>query len=607
MWTYARQGVQSAVIGGTWYTGTSYPDAYRQAYFFADYAQQKIWTMMIDDQGRVTRAPESAPFASDAGAPVALKTGPNGDIYFADILSSTLMRLRYSAGNRAPVPQATTSVDPATLTVTFDASSSYDLDGDAITYQWDFGDGQQGAGAVVSHTYAAAGTYTATLTAQDPLGASAATRMTVVPDNHAPELTLSGPDKKYSVGDQVDLSATANDVEDGTLVVSWRTDVIHCDGHGGCHLHPGQTTSGPTYSATFDDHGEDTMMQVTASAVDSAGVRSQQIYRAEPDLRTLTVLSSAPVLINGIERISAKLTVNSRNDVSAPAMFGNTVFTGWSDGATRTHALIMPGTDRTLAVHYGPFVPGRYADYNGDGRTDLTIYRPQTTTWWNPSLFTTAYGAPGDVPIPADADSDGRTDILLWRPGSGDWLALGLFELRWGQAGDVPVPGNYGGDSRTDLAVWRPSTGVWWVRDVASARWGLRGDVPVPADYNGDGKLEQAVWRPSTGTWWIRGRANVRWGLPGDVPVPGDFNGDRRTDLAIWRPSTGAWWIVGRTPQRWGVADDIPLTGDFDGDGRTDLAVWRPSTGTWWVVGMTPVHWGEPGDQPLPTSPGSRS
>ena len=609
LWSYPSPTDQSSIIGGTWYTGSTYPDAYRQAYFVADYSRQKIWTLMIDAQGKITRGAEAAGFATDAGAPVAMKTGPNGDIYYADIISSRLMRLRYSAGNRAPVPQASTSADPATRTVTFDGSSSYDLDDDPISYRWNFGDGQQADGAVARHTYTAAGTYTASLTVRDPLGGSATTTMTVVPDNHAPQLTLTGPDKKYAVGDPVALSATAQDAEDGALAVSWRTDLIHCDGNGGCHLHPGRTSTGPTLSEVFQDHGEDTRIQVTASAVDSAGVRTQRIYSAEPDLRTLTVLSTAPVLINASTRTSAKVTVGSRNEVSAPAVHGSTVFTGWSDGGTRIHALTMPAADRTLTAHYARLVPGRYADYNADGRTDLAVYRPQTTTWWNRSLFTTPYGAAGDVPLPADLNSDGLTDIVLWRPATGDWLARGLFEVRYGQRGDVPVPGDYNGDGRTDIAVWRPATGIWYVRNGTAVGLGVRGDVPVPGDYNGDGKQDAAVWRPSTGVWWIRGRTPVRWGQPGDIPVPGDFNGDRRTDLAIWRPSTGQWWVLGRTPQTqsWGAAGDIPLSGDFTGDGRADLAIWRPSTGIWWVAGMTPVRWGEPGDQPLPRPAGSLS
>ncbi len=607
LWSYASPTSQSSVVGGTWYTGTSYPAAYRGAYFYADYSLQKIWTVMLDAQERVTRSRESAGFASGIGGPVALKSGPNGDIFFADILSSRLMRLRYSAGNRAPVPQVTTIVNPATLTVRFDGTSSYDLDGDAITYEWDFGDGQRRAGAVTNHAYAAPGTYNAKLTVRDALGASATTTITVVPDNHAPELTLTGPDKKYAVGDPVSLSASARDVEDGDLPVSWRTDLVHCAPDGGCHLHPGLTSTGPTFATTIEDHGEDTRLQVTASAVDSKGVRVQRVYTAEPDLRTLTVVSTAPVLINGIQRVSVKVAVNSRNDVSAPATFANTVFTGWSDGGLPTHALTMPKGDRTLTAHYSRFVPGRYADYNGEGRTDLAVYRPDTGIWSDRLLFEIQYGGPTDVPVPADINSDGRTDIVIWRPANGVWYARGISEVQYGGRGDVPVPGDYNGDRRTDIAIWRPSTGTWHVRGVSAVKWGVQGDIPVPGDYNGDGKMDRAVWRPSTGTWWIQGRASVQWGERGDIPVQADFNGDKKTDLALWRPSTGTWLILGRPAQRWGVSGDVPLAGDFNGDGRADLAVWRPSTATWWVVGMTAVQWGRPGDQPLPRPPGSQS
>ena len=199
LWNYASPNVQAAVTAGTWYTGTSYPAAYRDAYFFADYAQQKIWTMMIDAQGKITRPPEAAAFATGIGGPVALKTGPNGDVYYADILSSDLVRLRYSAGNRAPVPRAGTTVDPDHLKVTFDGSASYDLDGDDLSYSWDFGDGSQGVGAVVSHTYTAPGRVSATLTVKD-FSVPATTTVTVVPDNHSPVLTLSAPTRSTPSG-----------------------------------------------------------------------------------------------------------------------------------------------------------------------------------------------------------------------------------------------------------------------------------------------------------------------------------------------------------------------------------------------------------------------
>ncbi|MCK5215317.1 MAG: PKD domain-containing protein, partial [Candidatus Omnitrophica bacterium] len=51
--------------------------------------------------------------------------------------------------------------------VIFDASSSYDIDGNIIDYQWNFGDGNLNSGKVVAHNYSNAATYEAQLTVTD--------------------------------------------------------------------------------------------------------------------------------------------------------------------------------------------------------------------------------------------------------------------------------------------------------------------------------------------------------------------------------------------------------------------------------------------------------
>ncbi len=201
-----------------------------------------------------------------------------------------------------------------------------------------------------------------------------------------------------------------------------------------------------------------------------------------------------------------------------------------------------------------------------------------------------------------DYNGDGTTDIGVYRPSTGQWLLRGQSGGAWGTSGDVPVPGDYNADGRTDLAVWRPSTGTWYVQGISTTVWGASGDIPVPGDYNGDGKTDPAVWRPSTGTWYVRGQSGGAWGASGDVPVPGDYNGDGKTDLAVFRPSNGAWYVRGQSDTTWGVSGDVPVPGDYNGDGRADLAVWRPSTGTWYLRGVGDTTWGVASDTPL-TSP----
>ena len=76
--------------------------------------------------------------------------------------------------NQAPAAWFTanpTSGD-APLTVSFDASSSSDTDGNIVSYSWTFGDGARGTGVSPSHTYASAGIYTVSLTVTDDRGAT---------------------------------------------------------------------------------------------------------------------------------------------------------------------------------------------------------------------------------------------------------------------------------------------------------------------------------------------------------------------------------------------------------------------------------------------------
>ena len=253
------------------------------------------------------------------------------------------------------------------------------------------------------------------------------------------------------------------------------------------------------------------------------------------------------------------------------------------------------------------------------------------------------WGDGRDVPVPADYDGDGRTDVAVWRPAGepearfwfefeGDWYIArssdgGVTTFRWGASDDVPVPADFDGDGRADIAIWRD--GAWYiVRSsdgvTVTQRWGARRDVPVPADYDGDGRADLAVWRPSDpadpleeqGVWYIirssdGAAVTQQWGSSAlaDVPVPGDYDGDGRADLAVWRPRSGTWFILlssgGSLAIDFGAPGDVPVPRDWDGDGVTDLAVWRPRTGTWWVRrssdgGVLSIPWGAPGDWPVP-------
>ena len=268
------------------------------------------------------------------------------------------------------------------------------------------------------------------------------------------------------------------------------------------------------------------------------------------------------------------------------------------------------------------------ADFDGDFRTDLSVFRPSNGTWYIQKSFrgrvnVQEFGMAGDVPTAEDYDGDGRTDIALFRPATATWYYIkssdsGFNASLFGAAEDVPVAGDYDGDGKADLAVFRPSTGDWHIHrssdaGVTSYPWGVSGDIPVPGDYDGDGKYDFAVWRPSNGNWYVtlsasRGISVQTYGVNGDIPAGGDFDGDGRNDRAVFRPSAGQWFIRlasgGFRVSSWGVGGDVPVVGDYDGDGADDVAVFRPSTGIWYVVGSTGgvmqfPQWGIAGDLPI--------
>ena len=269
------------------------------------------------------------------------------------------------------------------------------------------------------------------------------------------------------------------------------------------------------------------------------------------------------------------------------------------------------------------------ADFDGDGKTDVSVFRPSEGNWYlnqsTAGFGVINWGISTDVLAPGDYNGDGKADLAVFRANANssqpDFYVLnsGTFTVSgfsWGVANDIPVIADYDGDQKSDIAVYRPSDTTFYILNSGGGTtyksYGVAGDVPVTGDFVGDAKADITVFRPSTNTWWIfngSGDTVLPFGAAGDILVPADYNGDDKDDLAVFRPSTGQWIYQpsgGGAPvfTSWGAAGDIPAPGDYDGDGKDDQAVYR--NGVWWLnrsqAGTSVVNFGLATDKAIPRS-----
>jgi hypothetical protein len=251
----------------------------------------------------------------------------------------------------------------------------------------------------------------------------------------------------------------------------------------------------------------------------------------------------------------------------------------------------------TFGVSTDAFLP---ADYDGDYRADPTVWRPGPQAYFyrlnssNGAFVYLPFGTTLDDPsIVGDYDGDGVTDMAVYRSGAPGqpsfWFVLrstngSVLQQQWGQGGDFVAPGDYDGDNKADFVVQRNVGGVGGFFILASSGgtffvpWGLPSDLVVPGDYDGDGRTDISVVRNVSGVlqWYIRrqidgGLIAHSFGVPSDLTVQGDYDRDGRTDIAVWRssptPGQSAFYLLlsnsGGAPefvvQQWGQNGDYPV------------------------------------------------
>ncbi len=150
----------------------------------------------------------------------------------------------------------------------------------------------------------------------------------------------------------------------------------------------------------------------------------------------------AKFIIGGLFSNYNGTAINRLAKLNADGSLDTSLNSGFDNNSSFYVRKLLYQTDGKLLVG------GAFSSYAGIARNSLLRL---TTTSLRPTLF--------------DFDGDGKADISVFRPDNGVWylhqLAIGFTGVQFGVSTDKLVPADYDGDGKTDIAVYR--NGTWYI------------------------------------------------------------------------------------------------------------------------------------------------
>ncbi|HKS35608.1 MAG TPA: PQQ-dependent sugar dehydrogenase, partial [Verrucomicrobiae bacterium] len=359
-------GEGNAITGGAFYNPQTvqFPVSYVGQYFFADYVNG--WIRKLDP----ANGNQVSAFASGIDAPIDLKVGADGRLYYMARGSGSVFAISATASQAPQITQ-----QPADQTVGIGQSATFTVAASGtppLNYQW------QRNGVDISGATAASYTLSSAGAGDDGAGfrcvvanafgtATSNPAFLHISTNNPPAGTIALPTAgtRYSAGDTIQFAGTASDPEDGALpasAFSW-TIVFHHNTHTHPFLGPTNgVTSGSFVIPTQGETSDNVWYRINLTVTDSGGQTQTSFVDVLPRTATFSLATippglqvtldgqplTTPASDVGVVGVSRTLGVVSPQTLNGT----NYEFVSWSDGGSATHVVATPATDTTYTATY---------------------------------------------------------------------------------------------------------------------------------------------------------------------------------------------------------------------------------------------------------------
>jgi len=436
IYAYPHNGSGASVTVGPIYRGDQFPTTYDGKLFYGDYVRGWIKYLSFNSSGGVTN---SSDFYSSDAAIVFIGQGPDGSLYYVDIIDGEIHRISYTGNQPPEITEATANTTEGLppLTVEFTGNAT-DADGDDLSYTWRFGDGNESSGRTAVHTYHSNGSYDAYLDVSDGNTTVTSDPITIQVGS-PPNVTVRAPPNEtlFRAGETIVFEANGSD-SDGELndsQYSWDLVFLHDE-----HTHPGfddVNGSTATYAIPTDghDYSGDTGYRATVTVTDADGLTDTDSVVILPEKVNLTFRTDPSGLefkLDSIERSAPyrhDTLINFTHTIEAPetqCLDGTEYsFANWSDGGARVHDITVPETGTEYTARYEADRACDRLITDGlvlqlESGTGLTTSGGTVTEWADQSGQGNDLAADGDPQLLPDATPAGAAAVSF--DGDGDAL-----------------------------------------------------------------------------------------------------------------------------------------------------------------------------------------